>query len=198
MTDNHANKFILLRSILQSDDQLQIRSSGDFDRVCLKLDYDIHISFFINPLHTSTNSLTINNLHDLRIYKLANKNPHWINIRDYFNQLIQQSNPDTPLYSIVQLIQEYILQNFKSNENKSIPTRSPSKENASTSTQKFRGADLIFNRITHDRTIDRSHVIIGYEDRFTGIHEIPFNEFKHVHDDEVIKFFYQISSKYFF
>jgi len=195
MTENNINE---LRSILHSDDHLQIQSSGDFDQICLKLDYDIHIKFFIDSLNTSTKSLTINNIHDLRIYKTANKdslkNEQWITIRDYFNQLIQQSNPNTSLYSIIQLIQEQLLQildqQFKSNENQSTTTISLSDEDASTPIQKFRGADLIFNRIVYDTTIDRSKVIIGYEDRFTGIHEIAFNDFKKVHDDEVIEFFY--------
>jgi uncharacterized protein (UPF0248 family) len=198
MTDNNINELNLLRSILHSDDHLQIRSSGDFDQICLKLDYDIHITFFIDSLNTSTKSLTINDIHDLRIYKIANKdslkNEQWITIRDYFNQLIQQSNPNTSLYSIIQLIQEQLLQifekQFKSNENQSITTISLSNEDASTPIQKFRGADLIFNRIVYDTTIDRSKVIIGYEDRFTGIHEIAFNDFKKVHEDEVIEFFY--------
>jgi uncharacterized protein (UPF0248 family) len=53
---------------------------------------------------------------------------------------------------------------------------------------KFRGGDLVFNRILHDKSIDRSQVVIGYEDRFTGIHEIAFNEFKKVHDHEVKSF----------
>jgi uncharacterized protein (UPF0248 family) len=195
MTENNINE---LRSILHSDDHLQIQSSGDFDQICLKLDYDIHIKFFIDSLNTSTKSLTINNIHDLRIYRIANKdslkNEQWITIRDYFNQLIQQSNPNTSLYSIIQLIQEQLLQileqQFKSNENQSTTTISLSNEDASTPIQKFRGADLIFNRIVYDTTIDRSKVIIGYEDRFTGVHEIPFNDFKKVHEDEVIQFFY--------
>jgi hypothetical protein len=33
--------------------------------------------------------------------------------------------------------------------------------------------------------VDRAQVLIGYEDRFTGIHEVPFNEFKKVHEHEV-------------
>jgi hypothetical protein len=194
MTENETDKFILLRSILQSDDHLQIRPSGDFDRICLKLDYDIEITFFIDSHHTSTSSLTISNLHDLHIYKLANKNSikrkQWLNIRDYFNKLIQQSDSNTSLYSIIQLIQEYISQNLNSNEIEPSKTISFSTGNASTTIQKFRGADLIFNRIAHDNTIDRSKVIIGYEDRFTGIHEVPYNEFKKVHDDEVIELFF--------
>jgi len=198
MTENNINELNLLRSILHSDDHLQIQSSGDFDQICLKLDYDIHIKFFIDSLNTSTKSLTINNIHDLRIYKIANKdslkNEQWITIRDYFNQLIQQSNPNTSLYSIIQLIQEQLLQileqRCKSNEKQSTTIISLSNEDASTPIQKFRGADLIFNRIVYDTTIDRSKVIIGYEDRFTGIHEIAFNDFKKVHEDEVIEFFY--------
>jgi len=203
MTENITDEFHLLRSILHSDDDLQIRPSGDFNQVFLTLDYDIQIRFFIDSLNTSTKSLTINNLNDLHIYKLGNKSllkhEQWINIRDYFYELIQQSTSNTSLCSIIQLIQERISrQNYKSNEKKLMKSASISKEDASTSIQKFRGADLIFNRIAYDTTIDRSQVIIGYEDRFTGIHEIGFNEFKKVHEDEVIKFFFLLfKNKYF-
>jgi hypothetical protein len=184
MAEDIVNDLNLLRLLLHSDDDLQIRPSGDFNQVCLKLNSDIQISFLIN---TSTTSLTIDNLHDLRIYQISNKNSlkreQWIHIQDYFNQLIQQSNS---LYSIIQSIQDEVSKPIsQSNEIKSI---SISNEDASTVIKKFRGADLIFNRIVHDSTIDRSKVLIGYEDRFTGIHEIPFNDFKKVHEDEVIEY----------
>ncbi|CAF3510562.1 unnamed protein product [Rotaria sordida] len=191
MAENNIDEFNLLRSILCSDDHLQIRPSGDFNQIYLKLDYDICISFLYDSLNSSTKSLTINNVNDLHISKLTHKNSltneQWINIRDYFNKLVQQSNSNTSLYSIIQLIQEYILQisnkNVKPNEKISIST-SRLKEDASTQIGKFRGADLIFNRIAYDTTIDRSQVLIGYEDRFTGIHEIKFNDFKKVHEDD--------------
>jgi hypothetical protein len=154
MAENTINDLNLLRSLLQTDDDLQIQPSGDFNQICLKLNADIQISFFI---HTSTTSLTIDNLHDLRI---SNRNSfqceQWICIRDYFNQLIQQSDSHNSLYLIIQLIQEKL----------SEPT-SKSNEDASTVIQNFHGADLIFNRIAHDPTINRSQVVIGYEDRFT-------------------------------
>ncbi|CAF1277320.1 unnamed protein product [Adineta steineri] len=57
-------------------------------------------------------------------------------------------------------------------------------EDVSTLTNRFRHFDLIFNRCLHDKTIDRSQVVIGYEDRFIGIHEIAFNEFRRVHEHE--------------
>jgi hypothetical protein len=186
MAKTTTKDFDLIRSILHSDDDLQIHPSGEFNQVCIKLDDDIQINVFIN---TSTTILTINNIHDLRIYKLSNKTSlkqeQWIKIRDYFHELIQQSDSNTSLYLIIQLIQEYIVQisrlNRRTRENRSIDI------DASTVIQKFRGADLIYNRILYDRTIDRSQVMIGYEDRFTGIHEIPFNEFKKVPDDQVIE-----------
>ncbi|CAF4599874.1 unnamed protein product, partial [Rotaria magnacalcarata] len=64
------------------------------------------------------------------------------------------------------------------------PKTTTSDKDSSSTTNRFRGGELIFNRILHDKTIDRSKVIIGYEDRFTGIHEIAFNEFKKVHEHE--------------
>ena len=203
MAENYTDQFDSIRSILRTNDELHIRPSGDFNQVCLKLEYEIHISFVYDPLSSSAKSFTINNVNDLRIYKVTKKNAlnneQWIAIRDYFNMLIQQSNPETTLFSIIQLIQEYLLQissiNFKHNDKTSITTTiTASKVNASTLEEKFRGADLIFNRIKYDTTIDHSHVIIGYEDRFTGIRELKFNEFKKVHENEVRKFFFLFSN----
>jgi hypothetical protein len=74
----------------------------------------------------------------------------------------------------------------KSKQNQKKSSAIVKTDDSSLMTNKFRGSDLIFNRILHDKTIDRAQVVIGYEDRFTGIHEIPFNEFKKVHNHEVI------------
>jgi hypothetical protein len=174
----------LLRSLLHADDHLQIHPSGDYEQVLLKLDYDIQIIFFIGSVHT----LTINNVHDLQIHKSSNRcsltDEQWISTENYFYEVIQQSNSNTSLYSIVQLIQNYISQ-IRTQDLKSSTTISISKGDPST--EKFRSAGLIFNCILNDTSIDRSQVIIGYEDRFTDIHEIVFNEFKKIHEDEVIE-----------
>jgi hypothetical protein len=185
----------LLRSILRSDDHLQIQPSGDYEQVRIKLDHDIQISFFFDSLNLLNKSLTMNNVHDLRITKSSNKSPldndQWTSIRKYFDELIQQSK-ETTLYSIIQLMQDHLLKirikNPKYAKKEKQSTSTASVEDTSASANKFRGADLIFSRLLHDKTIDRSQVIIGYEDRFTGMHEIAFNEFKKVHDDEVISF----------
>jgi len=201
MEDNNSTTTItdqlnLLRSILRSDDHLQIQPSGDYEQVRIKLDHDIQISFFFDALRTLTESLTITNIHDLRIIKSSNKcplnNDQWTNIRKYFDELIQQSDKNTSIQSIIQLIQDRLLQmtirnnKYKPKEKKSSPGATT--EDTSMMTTKFRGGDLIFNRILHDKSIDRSQVVIGYEDRFTGIHEIAFNEYKKVHEHEVILF----------
>ena len=181
-----------LRSILRSDDHLQIHPSGDFEQVRIKLDHDIQISFFFDSLNVLVKPLTTNNVHDLRINKSSSKcpltNDQWTDVRKYFDELVQKSKNDTSLKSIIQSLQDRLLQtktttrHSKKKERKGDTTE----EDVSMMTNKFRGADLIFNRILHDKTIDRSQVIIGYEDRFTGVHEIAFNEFKKVHEHEVI------------
>ncbi|CAF1209951.1 unnamed protein product [Rotaria sp. Silwood1] len=176
-----------LRSILRSDDHLQIQPSGDYEQVRIKLDYDIQISFFFDSLINLNKSLNINNVHDLRIIKISNKcplnNDQWTNIRKYFDELICKPTETTSLQSIIQLIQDYLLK-MTINTEKSKQKDKKSSEDMSTMLNKFRGSDLIFNRILHDKTIDRSQVIIGYEDRFTGVHEISFNEFKKVENHE--------------
>lgn len=48
---------------------------------------------------------------------------------------------------------------------------------------KFKGSDFIFQRIKWDEKIDKNQVVIGYLDRFVGIKEIKFNDFKGVHED---------------
>lgn len=46
-----------------------------------------------------------------------------------------------------------------------------------TSFSKFKGGDQIFNRILWDKSLNRDEFVVGYEDRFLGILEIPFNDF---------------------
>ncbi|CAM4875460.1 unnamed protein product [Rotaria socialis] len=189
MAEKYIDEINTFRSILHSDDHIQIRPSGDFNQISLRLDCDIYISFF----HDSLSSLITSNVHNLHISKqTSNKNSltnkQWIDIRDYFNKLIQQSNSNTSIYLIVRSMQEYMIEisgeKQKNNEYNSISTVLISKPDASTLIKRFRSADLIFNRIIHDTTIDCSQVLIGYEDRFTGIHEIKFDEFKKVHESE--------------
>ncbi|CAF3835210.1 unnamed protein product [Rotaria magnacalcarata] len=183
----------LIRSILQSEELLQIQSSGDYDQVRIKLDHDIQITFFFDSLSMFNKPLTIETVHDLRLTKSSSKclltNEQWITIRQYFDELIQQSDNTTLIQSIVQSIQDHLLQILASNKTtkqkgKKPPKTTTSDKDSSSTTNRFRGGELIFNRILHDKTIDRSKVIIGYEDRFTGIHEIAFNEFKKVHEHE--------------
>ena len=49
--------------------------------------------------------------------------------------------------------------------------------------RKFKGSDMIFQRIKWDPSIDSDLVTIVYLDRFLGLQEIAFNEFKGVHED---------------
>lgn len=191
-------RLTLIRSILRSDELLQIQSSGDYDQVRIKLDHDIQITFFFDSLSMFDKPLIIETVHDLRLTKSSSKclltNEQWIAIRQYFDELIQQSDKTTLIQEIVQSIQDHLLQILASNKatkrkGKKPPKTTTSDKHSPSTTNKFRGGELIFNRILHDKTIDRSKVIIGYEDRFTGINEIAFNEFKKVHEHEVKNFF---------
>jgi len=52
-------------------------------------------------------------------------------------------------------------------------------ESARQKTQKkFRPAIDVLNRIKHDKTFNIDEFVIGYEDRFTGIEELPVKEFE--------------------
>lgn len=42
---------------------------------------------------------------------------------------------------------------------------------------KFKGSDHIYHRILWDKKLDKAEFSVGYEDRFLGILEIPFEEF---------------------
>lgn len=182
-----------LRCILRSDDDLQIHSSGSYENVRIKLDYEIQLSFLFDFLSISSTTLTLGNVHDLRLTKISSKCPltaeQWQTVQKDFQSLKTRDDPNNyPIRSIVQELQDRLLhistRNPKTKSKKA--SNQMTDDNDETLTSKFRGADLIFNRILHDPTVDRSKVLIGYEDRFTGIHEIPFNEFKKVHDHEVI------------
>ena len=188
----------LIRSILRSDDLLQIQPSGDYDQVRIRLDHDVQIIFLVDSLSMFNRPLIIDTVHDLRLTKSSSKclltDEQWIVIRQYFDELIQQSDKTTFIQTAVQSIQDHLVQVLASTKTSKKKGKKPAKtttcdDDSSLATGRFRGGDLIFNRILHDKTIDRSKVTIGYEDRFTGIHEIAFNEFKKVHDHEVKHFF---------
>jgi uncharacterized protein (UPF0248 family) len=49
---------------------------------------------------------------------------------------------------------------------------------------KFKGSDFIFQRMKWDANIDKDQITIGYLDRFLGVKEIKFNDFKGVHEDK--------------
>lgn len=49
--------------------------------------------------------------------------------------------------------------------------------------QKLKGSEYIFHRIKWDTNIDKNQVVIGYLDRFKGIKDIQFDDFKRVHED---------------
>ena len=42
---------------------------------------------------------------------------------------------------------------------------------------KFKGADHICHRLLWDESLKKEEYVVGYEDRFLGVLEIPFNEF---------------------
>ena len=183
-----------LRSILRSDDHLQVQPSGDYEQIRITLDHGVQIAFFVDSLSLVTTPLTVKQIHDLRISKASSKcsltSDQWTQIRTYFDELSKSTSDDhASVQSIVQLTQDCLLQmatqaaKAKSNARKSAAKAAA--DEPSTNESRFRGGDLIFNRILHDKTIDRTQVIIGYADRFSGLHEIPFNDFKKVHDDEV-------------
>lgn len=188
-----------IRSVLRSDDDLLVQPSGDYEQVRVKLDHDILVSFFVDALQLAGRPLTVGVLHDLRISKGSNKSPlnqdQWSNIRKEFDELVRKSDSDTALRSLIQLVQDQILRlrvvthKYKPKEKKSNNSAAAAAtavvDDDSSANGKFRGGDLIFNRILHDKAIDRTQVVIGYEDRFSGIHEIAFTEFKKVHDHEV-------------
>lgn len=183
----------IIMAHLDSDDQFQIRSSGDYEQVRVKIGYDIELSFLFDSLNDSNKLLIVDRLIDLKITRSSNQCPldkdQWTNMCEYFNRLLQQPKESTSLSTLIQSIRDYLIAMMKNNQKLKRKQKKPAKlsedENASMMTNRFRHSDLIFHRILHDKSIDRSQVMIGYEDRFTGIHEILFNEFKRVHEHEV-------------
>ena len=149
MTESIANDFKLLRTILSSDDYLQIRSSGEFNHISIQPHPAIQIQCFI---HGSASALILGNLHDLNIDQISTNRSlnqeQWIEIRENFHRLVQQATPDTSLYSIVQSIEEQLAKPIN--------------------TSQFRGGDLISNRIKRNDALpgrDINHSMMKGTDR---------------------------------
>lgn len=77
------------------------------------------------------------------------------------------------------------VQTKKNNSKKSLLKRNKDQEQNEDSTKqsKFKGSDFIFQRFKWDKNIDKDQVVIGYLDRFLGIKDINFNDYKGVHED---------------
>lgn len=85
---------------------------------------------------------------------------------------------------------------FDNSESK-VKSKKPKEENSSsltTKAAKFKGADIIFQRIKWDDNIDKKQVIIGYLDRFKGIKDIRFDDFK-VSSFHAVLFHYNIFNR---
>jgi uncharacterized protein (UPF0248 family) len=125
-------------------------------------------------------------------------------IRNFFkttilslNQIVDRNHSKFCIYKIFKELKQIIEHNeeimvflqpidtFSAKETNSVKKNSPRKEEDSSEDEKvkLKGADIIFQRIKWDEAIDKKEVIIGYLDRFKGIMEINFNDFKGVHED---------------
>ena len=107
------------------------------------------------------------------------------------NQIIDRNHSKLCIHKVFTELKVYLqpIDTFSKNEsNSNKKNSSRSKEAANSESDedekvKLKGADIIFQRIKWDDAIDKKEVIIGYLDRFKGIMEINFNDFKGVHED---------------
>ncbi|CAF0911024.1 unnamed protein product [Didymodactylos carnosus] len=173
-----------LRTLLKSDKHVLIQESGDFTLFSIKLNHGLNLQFLFDPL-CDQKVLTKSNIYDLRLTKTNSctfSNEIWLEIKAYFENELKQNQ--FTIYDLVQRLQDKILVQVPTDMIK------PDKPNTSSSHQqqeettptKFRGADAIFNRLLWDKTIDQTKIMIGYEDRFNGIQEITFSQWKKGHD----------------
>ncbi|CAF1253970.1 unnamed protein product, partial [Didymodactylos carnosus] len=164
---------------------VQIRESGDFESFCVKLNYDLNLQFLFDSARTQE-ILTTSNVYELRLTKSNNctlTNDIWTQIKTYFENEIKQSQ--VTIYDLIQRLQDKILllataARIKPNKSK----KSLSQQQEAAAETKFRDTISIFNRISWDKSIDPKTVTIGYLDRFKGIQEIAFSEWKKVLDHE--------------
>jgi uncharacterized protein (UPF0248 family) len=117
----------------------------------------------------------------LTLNQIVDRNHSKLCIDKVFKELKQIIEHNEELMVFLQPIDT-----FSAKETNSIKKYSPRKEEDSGEEDekvKLKGADIIFQRIKWDEAIDKKEVIIGYLDRFKGIMEINFNDFKGVHED---------------
>ncbi|PRP83637.1 poly(A) polymerase pla1, partial [Planoprotostelium fungivorum] len=43
-------------------------------------------------------------------------------------------------------------------------------------------AEDVYNRLKWDNSLDKETIVVGYEDRFLGIQEVPYNSFAEMRD----------------
>lgn len=116
----------------------------------------------------------------LSLKQIIDRNHSKLCIYKVFKELKRLINHNEDIMVYLQPIET-----FSANETN---TNSQRKENVNIKSSeyekvKLKGADIIFQRIKWDDAVDKKDVIIGYLDRFKGIMEINFNDFKGVHED---------------
>jgi len=104
MKDNLINNLNQIRTILDLNDDLHVSTTKEFYEIFIELNRTFQLKCLI---HQSTDLLIIRNIEDLNIHQLSNSKS-WLDVRNYFHRLIQQSDSHTSLCLIIRLMKEYI------------------------------------------------------------------------------------------
>lgn len=161
----------------------------------LNYDKDELVTNFFKNFNLILNEVIDNNQGKCCVYKVFQKLLILISENSLFNEIFQYLNELTSLNNINDDFQKNSKLVNDDNLSQSKPkSKSYSKHHQSTvkasenddeeeEKAKFKGSDTIFQRFKWDPSVNQNDVIIGYLDRFKGVLEIKFSEFKGVHED---------------
>ena len=186
-------KCLLLRMVVPESYPLRLDCAYDaclsakihtFDIKNLKPTRKQSIEAFILGINSELNDVIYSSFNSCCVAKLFKKAQDIMlgNTDDFLDEsfTVLESQPKNQHFSISHE------ENTVNTETKSNLIDSPKNDDSDSSTsgkQKLKGADYIFKRIKWDSSIDKDQIVIGYLDRFLGVKEIQFSEFKGVHED---------------
>jgi uncharacterized protein (UPF0248 family) len=131
-------------------------------------------------------NLTINEVVDSNQYKLC-----IVKVFDKIKEILADVQKDNYFLSeTLNLLEsggkvnEQTTKKQPNNSSTKTPKSTLNDEEETAGSSKFKGSDFIFQRIKWDTNIDKDQITIGYLDRFLGVKEIKFNDFKGVHEDK--------------
>ena len=191
-------KALMLQIVIQDEYPSQWPNSVSlhtFDLSILKSTRQQAIESFIKSTNLDLNTIIDDNQGKCCIVKLYEKALGLHNMNEFMNQSFSVLETQSKHAQFLLTEEEKLVSKMSSlKSDDTVSPKAPNKseikpkanadEDDEGGKKKFKGSEYVFQRIKWDSKINKDEIVIGYLDRFLGIKEIKFNDFKGVHEDK--------------